>query len=166
MAELQDAGNTTTLAHYLELLSGAGMVAGLQKFSGSAVRQRASSPKLQVFNTALLTAQSDRGPEEAFKDPQFRGRLVESAIGAHLINASAQGLLEMSYWRDNNREVDFVLKRGKALTALEVKSGCARAHLPGMAAFAAAHRPRRILVVRGDGISLEEFLMTPAEHWL
>lgn len=127
VAELQDAGNTTTLAHYLELLSGAGVVTGLQKFSGSAVRQRASSPKLQVFNTALLTAQSGLGPDEALRDSEFRGHLVESAVGAHLINASAQGLLETSYWRDKNREVDFVLKRGKTLTALEVKSGRARA---------------------------------------
>lgn len=166
VAELKDAGNTTTLAHYLELLSGAGMVAGLQKFSGSVVRQRASSPKLQVFNTALLTAQSGLAPDEALHDPDFRGRLVESAVGAHLINASAQGLLETSYWRDNNREVDFVLKRGKALTALEVKSGRARAHLPGMSAFAAAYRPKHTLLVGGDGIPLEEFLMTPAEYWL
>lgn len=130
------------------------------------MRQRASSPKLQVFNTALLTAQSDLGPEEALQDPEFRGLLVESAVGAHLINASTQGLLETSYWRDNNREVDFVLKRGKALTALEVKSGRARAHLPGMAAFAARYRPKRSVVVGGDGIPLEEFLMTPAEYWV
>jgi uncharacterized protein len=54
--QLSDAGNTTTLAHYLELLEGAGMVCGLQKYAGQAVRQRASSPKLQVFNTALMGA--------------------------------------------------------------------------------------------------------------
>ena len=54
----QDAGNTTTLAHYLELLAGAGMLVGLQKYAAGASRQRGSSPKLQVLNTALMTAQS------------------------------------------------------------------------------------------------------------
>ena len=58
LGQLVDAGNTTTLAHYLALLEGAGMVLGLPKYSGSTVRQRASSPKLQVMNTALMTALS------------------------------------------------------------------------------------------------------------
>ncbi|EQD39585.1 ATPase, partial [mine drainage metagenome] len=91
LGQLQDAGNATTLAHYLDLLAGAGMVCGLQKYAGDVARQRGSSPKLQVFNTALLTATSGLSLAEARADPEFWGRLVESAVGAHLANAAAEG---------------------------------------------------------------------------
>ena len=91
LGQLQDAGNTTTLAHYLDLLSGAGLVTGLQKYAGGAARRRSSSPKLQVFNTALITAQAGTTLKQAREDRTFWGRLVESAIGAHLANAAATG---------------------------------------------------------------------------
>jgi predicted AAA+ superfamily ATPase len=166
MGQLQDAGNTTTLAHYLDLLAGAGMVTGLQKFAAAPARQRGSSPKLQVLNTALMTAQSGLDPEEARADPEFWGRLVESAVGAHLANAAASGECELFYWRDRNREVDFVARAGRRLAAVEVKSGRRRDTLAGTAAFAAAFKPSRKLLVGGDGIPLEEFLAKPPAHWL
>ena len=97
LGQLQDAGNTTTLAHYLDLLSGAGMLTGLPKYARQAVRQRGSSPKLQVLNTALITAQSGLTLDEARKDHEFWGRLVESAVGAHLANAAAAGVCELFY---------------------------------------------------------------------
>ena len=93
IGQLQDAGNTTTLAHYLELLGAAGLLTGLPKYAGRAVRQRGSSPKLQVLNTALMTAQCGLTPKEARGDSEFWGRLVESAVGAHLANAAASGRL-------------------------------------------------------------------------
>ncbi len=105
LGQLQDAGNTTTLAHYLDLLAGAGMLVGLQKYAGQAARQRGSSPKLQVFNTALLTAQTRRGRSAARADREFWGRLVESAVGAHPANAATTGECELFYWREKNREV-------------------------------------------------------------
>jgi predicted AAA+ superfamily ATPase len=166
LGQLQDAGNTTTLAHYLDLLSGAGMVTGLQKFAGKAVRQRGSSPKFQVFNTALMTALSGVSPDEARADRAFRGRLVESAVGAHLANAAAAGVGEVFYWRDTNREVDFVVRAGRVVVAIEVKSGRVPDTFPGLAAFTEAFRPSRTLIVGGDGIALDEFLATPVEHWL
>ncbi len=55
---------------------------------------------------------------------------------------------------------------GRAVTAIEVKSGRARDALPGLAAFAAAHGRARTLLVGGDGIGIEEFLVRPAEHWV
>lgn len=166
LGHLHDAGNTTTLAHYLELLAGAGMLTGLPKFSGRAVRTRGSSPKLQVLNTALLTAQAALAPDEARADPEFWGRLVESAVGAHLANAAACGVCELYYWREGIREVDFVLKRGRTLVALEVKSGRARQGHSGLAAFSKAFKPRRALLVGGDGVPLEEFLSRPVTDWL
>jgi Domain of unknown function (DUF4143) len=123
LGQLQDAGNTVTLAHYMELLQGAGMVAGLPKYSFGQVRQRGSSPKLQVLNTALMTAQADISFEEARQHGDFWGRLVESAVGAHLLNSTTGTNTEISYWRERNQEVDFVLRKGKVAAAVEVKSG-------------------------------------------
>ncbi|MGD1047202.1 MAG: ATP-binding protein [Candidatus Krumholzibacteriaceae bacterium] len=161
LGQLQDAGNTTTLAHYLDLLAAAGMITGLQKFAGDVARRRGSSPKFQVLNTALLTASSGLTMKAARNDPEFWGRLVESAVGAHLANGAAADGYELFYWRDRNREVDFVIKAGRRLTAIEVKSGMRREALPGMEAFAAAFKPHRQLLVGGDGIPVEEFLLKP-----
>ncbi len=166
LGQLQDAGNTTTLAHYLDLLAGAGMVCGVPKFAGSAARSRGSSPKLQVFNTALMGARSGLSIEVARADHEFWGRLVESAVGAHLVNAAAGGECAVYYWRERNREVDFIVKRGRRTVAIEVKSGRAPQSHPGIAAFTAAFRPQRTLLVGGDGVALADFLERPVVHWL
>jgi len=165
LGQLHDAGNTTTLAHCLQLLAGSGMVTGLQKFAGGEASRRASSPKLQVFNTALMSAQSSRRFTEARRDPAWWGRLVESAIGAHLVNAAAAGDCQVFYWRERNHEVDFIVRIGSMITAIEVTSGRSRDVLPGMDAFAATFRPRRKLLVGRGGVSIEEFLVRPVEHW-
>ena len=164
LGQLQDAGNTTTLAHYLDLLAGAGVLTGLQKYGGEVAR-RSSSPKLQVLNTALMTARTRLTLTQARTDREFWGRLVESAVGAHLANAAASGACEVFYWRHRNLEVDFVVRADRAVTAIEVKSGHPRQTLPGMAAFANAFQPVRSLLVGGDGIPVEEFLSEPAEYW-
>ncbi len=166
LGQLQDAGNTTTLAHYLELLGAAGMLTGLPKYAGQAVRSRGSSPKLQVLNTALMTAQAGLTLAEARADHEFWGRLVESAVGAYLTNAAAAGACELYYWSERNREVDFVVRAGRTLTAIEVKSGRSRDAQPGLAAFVGAFKPKRTLLVGGDGIPVEEFLMQPVEQWV
>jgi hypothetical protein len=166
IGQLQDAGNTTTLAHYLDLLGSAGMLTGLPKYAGQVVRQRGSSPKLQVLNTALITAQSGLTPEQARSDGEFWGRLVESAVGAHLANAAAAGTSQLFYWRERNREVDFVVRAGRELVAIEVKTSRVRDSQPGLDQFSEAFDPTRRLLVGGDGIAVEEFLEQPVEHWL
>lgn len=166
LGQLHDAGNTTTLAHYLKVLGNAGLLTGLSKYSGRAVRQRASSPKLQVLNTALMSAQGDARIEDIQANRELWGRQVESAVGAHLANAAAAGQCDVSYWRDDNKEVDFVVRAGGVLTGIEVKSGRRRDTPPGMAAFGKAFPQVRKLLVGGDGIDLEEFLMKPATHWV
>lgn len=165
LGQLQDAGNTTTLAHYLDTLAGAGMVAGLQKYAGHFARQRGSSPKLQVFNNALLAAQTGINLRPTI-DPETMGRIVESAIGAHLLNAASAGKGQLFYWREGDREVDFVFSTARGVTAIEVKSGVKRAQRSGMQAFADAFKPRRSLLVGADGIPIEEFLYEPVEHWV
>ena len=142
------------------------MVTGLQKFSATGVRSRASSPKLQVFNTALLTARAGLTPKDVLADREFLGRLTESAVGAHLLNAAATGTGELYYWREGNFEVDFVLRAGRTLIAFEVKSGRSPVSLPGMDAFQSAFKPTRTLLVGGGGIPLDEFLARPVADWI
>lgn len=166
LGQLQDAGNTTTLAHYLNLIEGAGLLAGLSKYAGQRVRQRASSPKLLVLNTALMTAQSQLSLGEAKQDTEFWGRLVESAIGAALMNGLRGENIELFYWSSRNREVDFVLSRGKSLVALEVKSGRRKVTLPGIEAFSKEFRVEKRLLIGAQGIPVEEFLLTPPPQWL
>ena len=123
LGQLQDRGNAATMAHYLELLERAGLVAGLEKHAGDAIRSRGSSPKLVPLNTGLVSAVASRTYHEARADPAHWGRLVETAVGAHLYNTSIGTAVELSWWRHRNHEVDFVLRRGPYLTAIEVKTG-------------------------------------------
>ena len=166
LGQLQDAGNATTLAHYLDLLAKAGMLVGLPKYAGQVVRHRGSSPKLQVFNTALITAQYERPIEEALHESEFKGRLIESAVGAHLVNAAAGRKVKVFYWRENNREVDFIVETESTLTAIQVKSSRVKNSVPGIGAFSKAFNPTRILLIGSGGISVSEFLSKPVEHWL
>jgi len=166
LGQLHDAGNTTTLAHYLELLNGAGLIAGLPKFSGKRVMQTSSSPKVQVLNTALMSAISSHSFETARQDREYWGRLVESVVGAHLVNSSRGKSIEVFYWLERNQEVDFVLRSGANIAAFEVKSGRKKERLTGMEAFARAFQVKRQLLVGSDGIPVDEFLSAPVETWL
>ena len=166
LGQLHEAGNTVTLAHYLELLSGAGMLTGLQKYSGSRVRQRGSSPKLLALNTALMTSGTEHSFSTARANTDFWGRLVESAVGAHLLNGLSGTGIEVFYWREGNHEVDFILKGKGRVTALEVTSSRRKDSMPGMTEFAKEFHPHRKLLVGGQGIPLEEFLTTPSEKWI
>ena len=164
LGQLADAGNTTTLARYLDLLASAGLLAGLHSHSKQPHRRRGSSPKLNVLNTALMTAGSGYSFDEARADRTFWGRVVESAVGAHLHGTVASDIA-LQYWRKNQHEVDFVLQRGRRVVAIEVKSGLQRRKTSGMAEFEKQFSPIRSIVVGADGVPLNEFLNEPAEHW-
>ncbi len=166
LGELQDAGNATTLAHYVELLAAAGLLTGLQKYANQTVRRKGSSPKFAVYNTALLTAQAGKSFDQARADPVFWGRLTESAVGAHLLNGLRGTQIELCYWREGDKEVDFVLTYGDKCVAIEVKSSLAPVRRTGMDAFAAHYHPSRLLLVGSEGIDLETFLTTPPSSWL
>ena len=164
LGQLQDAGNTTTLARYLDLLASAGLVTGLQKYSERALRRRASSPKLLVLNTALMSASSEYTFEEAKADRSHWGRLVESSVGAHLYNTLTPEI-RLHYWRENSLEVDYVLQRSRRLVSIEVKSGQRKPNLKGIAAFSERFKVSNKVVVGEKGVPLEEFLSVPAEEW-
>jgi len=157
VGQLQDAGNTTTLAHYLQLLDTAGLVAGIEKYSGEQLRQRSSSPKFQVHNTALLTAQQSASLKDVQVKPDVWGRWVEAAIGAHLVNHQLSEDYTVHYWRHRNDEVDFVLERKGKVVALEVKSGATQ-KAPGMEAFKKQFQPDKIFLIGNSGIPWQEFL--------
>ena len=142
------------------------MVGGLSKYTHGKVHQRASSPKLQVFNTALLSATSELTMEETVSNREHWGRLVESAVGAHLLNQTFGTTIEVQYWREGNHEVDFVLKQGKTIVGIEVKSGRHRPTTRGLEIFRTRFKPLRNLLIGEGGIELEKFLLTPVKKWL
>jgi predicted AAA+ superfamily ATPase len=163
MGHLQDAGNTTTLANYLKLLSDCGLLGGLEKYAGSVIRQRSSSPKFQVYNNALLTSQDDETYSTVIVNPKSWGRLVESSVGAHLLNHAVSERYHLYYWREGDKEVDFILEKGDKVIGLEVKSGANAAHA-GMRIFNEKFHPNKILLVGTGGIPYEDFLkMNPKD---
>lgn len=163
LGQLQDAGNTTTLTHYLNLLNNAALVGGINKIYKEKVRQTNSIPKLQVYNSALLTSQSNASFDQIQLNPEMWGRHVESAIGAHLINESRIADFQLFYWRHRNNEVDFVLKRGKTIIGLEVKSGRTQ-QSKGLNAFKQLFAPLKIILIGNTGLKWQEFLkINPGE---
>ncbi len=163
--QLENAGNETTLAGYLDLLGNAGLLMGLHKYHRGVARQRASPPKFNVLNTALMSSATPYTFAQAQADRSFWGRLVESAVGAHLCN-TAGNTEAVHYWRESPHEVDFVISDAKRLTAIEVKSGASQGKLNGLQSFAAQHTDCRCLLVGAGGVALTEFLSYPLAHWL
>jgi hypothetical protein len=164
LGQLQDAGNTTTLAGYLRLLETAFMVSGLELFSQGHIRKRGSSPKLILWNNALINALSLRSRRDTTTDGGFWGRLIENAVGAHLLTGLAPTEFGVTYWRDGVEEVDFVVTHGKRIWAIEVKSG-RPGRLAGLAKFMRRYPKAQPWLVGGGGIPLAEFFCRPATDW-
>ncbi len=165
LGQLQDSGNTTTLAHYLHILSTMGMVCGLAKYSPNLIRKRSSSPKLQVYNTALMSVFFEKNFQHIKKDKKLWGRLVESCIGTHLANHCLTENIELYYWREAQREVDFVFKKRNKVIALEVKSNLVPNYLEALEFFRKKYNPYKCLVIGKNGLSLDDFLSQPVSHW-
>ena len=157
LGALQDAGNTVTLAGYLNLLGDSGLVTGLQKFSVDMAHKRASIPKYQVYNNALLSVLSGLSFKEAVTDSKRWGQIFESAIGAYIISEAFVHRFEVYYWREGNDEVDFVLKKNQKIVAIEVKSN-GETKTTGMERFHKLFYPLATIVVGENGIQPELFL--------
>lgn len=163
IGQLQDAGNVTTLASYLEILNQCSLLTSLQKYSNDEARKRASVPKYQVYNNALLTAYKGRSFVADRTDTKVWGRWVESAVGAHLLNISEGADCQIYYWREPSRgidnkdkEVDFIIVSNGESVAIEVKSG-RRGMNSGLPAFVDAFHPKKSFVVGTNGVPLEVF---------
>ena len=157
LGQLQDAGNVTTLASYLNTLKEGHLLCGLQKYAKDEARKYNSVPKLMVYNTALLTAQTNTTFNSAFTTPDLWGRWVESAVGAYLLSQADEYDFRLFYWRENDDEVDFVVEDSGHCIAIEVKSG-RRGTNQGLKTFNDKFHPRHSFVVGTDGIPIEEFL--------
>ena len=169
MGQLQDAGNVTTLASYLDILNECALLTGLQKYANDEARKRGSVPKYQVYNNALLTAYKGRGFVADRTDTRAWGRWVESAVGAHLLSMADELDYKVYYWRETSRnkaesdkEVDFIVVNGNEVTAIEVKSG-RRATNAGLPAFVEAFHPKSSFVVGTGGVDIEDFLGSEVE---
>ncbi len=157
--QLHDAGNTTTLSHYLELLNSAGLIGGIEKYAPNIIKKRSSSPKFQVHNNALLAAQHKMSYTEIIENPVEWGRIVESAVGAYLMNISMKGSLTLSYWKERDAEVDFVLESHGQLIALEIKSNDS-GHLKGLKQFKKFYPSAETMLIGKTGLPWQEFLLT------
>ena len=172
MGQLQDAGNVTTLASYLEILNQCALLTGLQKYANDGARKRGSIPKYQVYNNALLTAYKGRSFLTDRTDTTLWGRWVESAIGAHLLGMAEEADYQVYYWReparnrdDKDKEVDFIIVIDGEVTAIEVKSG-RRGMNSGLPVFVETFHPEKSFVVGSGGVSLEDFLRCEIEAFL
>jgi len=158
LGQLQDAGNTVTLAHYLELLGKANMLTGLQNYSGNQIRARKSSPRFMVYDTSLMTYADGSNRRRLLDSPIERGRLVESAVGAYLLARGKEEGFEVYWWRERQNEVDFVIKKGSLLTAIEVKSGRVK-NTGGSLVFKQLYPEALSLIIGSANTGLEDFLL-------
>lgn len=156
LGALQDAGNTATLAGYINLLNDSGLLGGLQKYSIDTARRKASIPKLQVYNNALKTVYSPLTFEQAITDRKAWGHIFESGIGAYLISQSFVHRFEVFYWRERNDEVDFILRKKGSVVAIEVKSN-AEKRTEGLEKFRELFKPQKSFIIGDGGIGAEEF---------
>jgi predicted AAA+ superfamily ATPase len=158
LGQLQDAGNTVTLSHYLELLEKANILTGLQNYSGSKIRTRKSSPRFMVYDTSLMTYSEGANRRALLDNPTNKGRLVESAVGAYLLARGKEEGFDVYWWRERNNEVDFVIKQGARLTAVEVKSGRLK-KVGGSLVFKERYPEALSLIIGSANLSLEDFLL-------
>lgn len=156
LGSLQDAGNTATLAGYINLLNESGLLCGLQKFSIDTARRKASIPKLQVYNNALKTVYSPLTFEQAITDRKAWGHIFESGIGAYLVSQAFVHRFDVFYWRERNDEVDFILRKKGSVVAVEVKSN-AEKRTEGLDKFKELFKPQTSFIIGDGGISTEEF---------
>lgn len=165
LGQLTDAGNTVTLAAYKKFLEGAFLVAGLEKFSGSKIKSRGSSPKWLPLNNALMTGMSGISFEHFKQDKANWGRLAECAVGAHVFTLAADQGMELFYWREGNYEVDYVLRKGQDLVAIEVKSGWRKLHVSGLEHFFRRYKCKKVLI-GNTGIPIKDALKMEAKDFL
>jgi len=169
IGQLNDAGNTTTVASYINVLSSAFMVTSLERYSGSKIKQKGSIPKIVLFDNSIANVLSGRDYKAATQDTEHWGHLVENAVGSVLYSLCKEKGAEIFYWRERDYEVDYIVKYGDKLIAIEVKSGKKIKDLSGLNIFKDRHEKAISLVISSTKehienhkiIDLEEYLLNP-----
>ncbi len=159
MQGTMNSGTVPTIKTYLDILNKTMTVCPLQKFSPSEIKEKQSVPKMQVYNSGFRNRYGLFSFEEARSNPTEWGHQVESSVGAHLANRSVLDGFELLYWRnDKKQECDYVLKKGQALVAIEVKSGSAE-DISGFEKFKEIYSDRMTssFIVGPEGLPLEDF---------
>ena len=162
VGELQGFGSNSTAKNYLTLLGESGLVGALEKYSVDIARRKSSVPKMQVYDNALRSYYTKLSYIEAISRAELWGRLYESSVGTHLINATLDDEIELFYWRERDLEVDYVLRKGRDVIAIEVKCNKV-AGTTGLNAFRSRFNPKKSFVVGSQGIPLDVFLSMPVE---
>ncbi|WP_277297301.1 ATP-binding protein [Succinatimonas hippei] len=157
LGSLQNAGNSVTLAGYINLLNECELLCAIQKFSIDRARRRASIPKLQVYNNALKMVYNQLDFENSLLNRAIWGRIFESGIGAYLVSQAFVNRFEVFYWRERDNEVDFILRKNGSVIAIEVKSN-AQKKTAGLEKFKEMFKPKAAFIVGDGGISAEDFL--------
>lgn len=152
----RDAGVArTTVQGYLEILEDTLLVKRLPAYEARLRVRERKRPKLYWVDPGVIRAVKQvRGPTA----PEETGALFEGWIHTLLRTYMAEGELadELAYWAPTEStqvEVDFLLRRGQELCAVEVKATRRfdSRHLAGLRAVAQLPKlRRRVLVYRGD----------------
>jgi predicted AAA+ superfamily ATPase len=166
LGTLQDAGNTTTLAHYLQLLAVAGLATGISKYSKSDFQQRGSSPKLLALDPGLFFVSRNLCCSDFLSYDTLRGRYVENAVGALLWRFAQQTGTTINYWNDGTKEVDFVVNHAGFDIAIEVKAGSKSRKVSGLSDFKKRFPGSKVLLLGAEGVPLETVFGLPPSQWL
>ncbi len=159
LGQLNDAGNTTTLVHYEDLLNKIRMISAIQKFSGSKVSVKSSIPKWIVYNNSLASVYSGLNFEQSISSPNIWGRRIEQAVGSYLLNQSRIYDFELYYWREGNDEVDFILKKNKKIITVEVKTTSTKYH-KGIVKFNQRYKTFKNILISNESLTWSDFLIT------
>ena len=142
LGQIQEKGNIDLVKYYLSLYEGAFLLRVLHKYSENTLKIKSSSPKILPLAPCLyyLTLRSPYSSQE-------RGRVFELVVGSILNRLSFE--YEMYYWRESNSEVDYVLRKGKNVIAIEVKSGKKKSD-KGLLAFKEKFPHAKILIIDSE----------------
>ncbi|OGI18505.1 MAG: hypothetical protein A3B68_07100 [Candidatus Melainabacteria bacterium RIFCSPHIGHO2_02_FULL_34_12] len=170
LGTLQDAGNTTTIASYLQLLSKAFLLALLERWSGTKIKQKGSTPKIIVLDNGIISSMSGSDFKSTIKDKTTWGRFLENAVGSKLYSLAMNSGGELFYWKERDYEVDYILKLGNKIYAIEVKSGISKKLPAALSIFKKRYGTASLITISNSktqksepvsNINIEDFFRNP-----
>jgi len=167
IGQLQDAGNTTTLAKYIGLLNQAGLLTGLNKYLGTSITTKGTIPRFQVHNSAIYTAYKRDTFIETYSNPIKWGHITENAVGVYLIDQIKNNTkASLFYWREKDVEIDYVVLYGDQVIGLEVKSGNEGIPEKAVKLFKQRYPESKLILIGKHGIPVELLLKSTLSELL
>jgi predicted AAA+ superfamily ATPase len=151
LGQIQERGNVDLVKYYISLFEGALLIRALEKFSDKRIKMKVSSPKILPLAPCLfyIGILDDYSSDE-------RGRAFELIVGSQLVRTGH----DLYYWRDGKYEVDFVLKVGRKVFAIEIKSG-RKKNTAGVEVFKEKFQGSKSIIIAPE--NYEEFETDPIE---